>query len=159
MRKKTYTPLVQDFIDDLERMNEMYQIRKYKQSDQLEKSLSKRLSDIKCDYATSITFPFSEGDTYYTIEKGEVVESCWDDQSEEIFMANLNSEYESTVSYFMDVEDAYIAMRREEVKSAKKLFMQAMKGKPYDTLDPQERTMIGDFLERFNKIGENYINE
>jgi hypothetical protein len=28
-------------------------------------------------------FPYAEGDTYYTIEDGEVVESCWDDISEQ----------------------------------------------------------------------------
>lgn len=28
-------------------------------------------------------FPYAEGDTYYTIEDGKVVESCWDDISEQ----------------------------------------------------------------------------
>lgn len=30
-------------------------------------------------------FPFNEGDTYFTIENGEVVESVWDDVSEELY--------------------------------------------------------------------------
>ena len=33
-------------------------------------------------------FPFNEGDTYYTIEDNEVVMSCWDDISEELFDKN-----------------------------------------------------------------------
>ena len=32
-----------------------------------------------------IAYPFKEGDTYYTIENNEVMESCWDDVSEEIY--------------------------------------------------------------------------
>jgi len=30
-------------------------------------------------------YPFKEGETYYTIEDGRVVESCWDDVSEEMY--------------------------------------------------------------------------
>lgn len=33
-------------------------------------------------------FPFNEGDTYYTIEDNEVVMSCWDSISEELFHKN-----------------------------------------------------------------------
>lgn len=29
-------------------------------------------------------YPFKEGDTYFTIENDTVVESCWDDVSEEL---------------------------------------------------------------------------
>lgn len=29
-------------------------------------------------------YPFKEGDTYFTIEDDAVVESCWDDVSEEL---------------------------------------------------------------------------
>ena len=36
----------------------------------------------------SPTFPFSEGDDYYTIEDNEVVRSCWDDISEELHSIN-----------------------------------------------------------------------
>ena len=41
-------------------------------------------------------YPFKEGDTYYTIELGEVVESCWDDVSEEIHDENPNMRYFKT---------------------------------------------------------------
>ena len=34
------------------------------------------------------SYPFSEGDDYYTIENGEVVWSCWDDVSEELHTPN-----------------------------------------------------------------------
>jgi hypothetical protein len=30
-------------------------------------------------------YPFREGDTYYTIEGREIVRSCWDDISEEMY--------------------------------------------------------------------------
>ena len=33
-------------------------------------------------------YPFKEGDTYYTIKDGEIIESCWDDISEEMYRAN-----------------------------------------------------------------------
>jgi hypothetical protein len=35
-----------------------------------------------------IVYPFKEGDTYYTIKDGEIIESCWDDISEEMYRAN-----------------------------------------------------------------------
>ena len=35
-----------------------------------------------------IVYPFKEGDTYYTIENMEVIESCWDDVSEEMYRSN-----------------------------------------------------------------------
>lgn len=33
-------------------------------------------------------YPFQEGETYYTIEGNNVVQSFWDDQSEELFDSN-----------------------------------------------------------------------
>lgn len=33
-------------------------------------------------------YPFDEGDTYYTIEDGEIVESTWDFVSEEMYEDN-----------------------------------------------------------------------
>jgi len=41
-------------------------------------------------------YPFEEGDTYYTIELGVVVESCWDDVSEEMHDENPNMRYFKT---------------------------------------------------------------
>ena len=35
-----------------------------------------------------IAYPFEAGDTYYTIEDGKVVESCWDSISEELYRNN-----------------------------------------------------------------------
>jgi len=34
-------------------------------------------------------YPFSEGDDYYTIEDGQVVWSCWDDVSEELYTPDI----------------------------------------------------------------------
>lgn len=41
-------------------------------------------------------YPFNEGDDYYTIENGEVVESCWDDVSEDMHDYNPNKIYFKT---------------------------------------------------------------
>lgn len=35
-----------------------------------------------------IRYPFKEGDDYWTIENGEVVWSCWDSISEELYNKN-----------------------------------------------------------------------
>lgn len=35
------------------------------------------------------TYPFNEGDTYYTVEDGEIIESTWDDVSDENPNRNL----------------------------------------------------------------------
>jgi hypothetical protein len=40
------------------------------------------------DAENMVKYPFSEGDDYYTIDKGEVVWSCWDDVSEELHTPN-----------------------------------------------------------------------
>lgn len=38
-------------------------------------------------------YPFDEGDTYYTIEDGQIIESTWDFVSEEIYEEGLNDFY------------------------------------------------------------------
>jgi len=40
-----------------------------------------------------IVYPFSDGDTYYTLDGDEWVESTWDSVSEEIHDDNPNKEY------------------------------------------------------------------
>ena len=47
-------------------------------------------------------YPFKEGDTYFTIEDGEVIESTWDFVSEEIF----DEDVKGKLSYFKSKEDA-----------------------------------------------------
>jgi hypothetical protein len=34
------------------------------------------------------SYPFKEGDDYYTIDNGEVIWSCWDDESEKLHTPN-----------------------------------------------------------------------
>ena len=48
------------------------------------------------DHKKALPYPFEEGDTYYTIELGVVVESCWDDVSEEIYDDNPHMRYFET---------------------------------------------------------------
>ena len=38
-------------------------------------------------------YPFKEGDTYYTVENGLLVCSCWDDTSEELYDADPEKVY------------------------------------------------------------------
>jgi len=40
-------------------------------------------------------YPFDEGETYYVIEHGKVIESCWDDVSEE-----MNDEYPNRMYFY-----------------------------------------------------------
>ncbi len=47
-------------------------------------------------------YPFAEGDTYFTIEDGQVVESTWDCVSEEIF----DDDVEEIMLYFKSEDDA-----------------------------------------------------
>jgi len=44
-------------------------------------------------------YPFEEGDTYYTITLGEIIESVWDEQSKEIYLIHDNN-------YFSTLKDA-----------------------------------------------------
>lgn len=56
---------------------------------------------------TTIGFPFKEGETYYTIENGQVIESVWDDVAEEIYC-------ESVQEYFSTKEEAEEAVAFDE---------------------------------------------
>ena len=45
-----------------------------------------------------MTYPFDEGDIYYTIENGDIVESVWDDISEDL--------YDPKEKYYSSLESA-----------------------------------------------------
>ena len=47
-------------------------------------------------------YPFTDGDTYFTIEDGQVVESTWDCVSEEMF----DEDVKGKMFYFKSKEDA-----------------------------------------------------
>jgi hypothetical protein len=47
-------------------------------------------------------YPFDEGDTYYTVEDGQIVESVWDSVSEEIY-----DEFGDKYKYFHTYRSAY----------------------------------------------------
>ena len=55
--------------------------------------ITERLDEL---FGKGFDYPFSEGDDYCTIENGEVVWSCWDEQSEEIFRENPEQKYFET---------------------------------------------------------------
>tara|TARA_B100001063_G_C16680736_1_gene511599 strand:- start:419 stop:730 length:312 start_codon:yes stop_codon:yes gene_type:complete len=68
--------------------------------------MDKELDNAGCKYAEQYTnrvlsekekekgqYPFQEGDDYWTIEKGRVVWSCWDDISEQMHDENPNKAY------------------------------------------------------------------
>lgn len=55
----------------------------------------------------SWTFPYIEGDTYYTIEQGTIVESVWDEVSKEIYLSNANRIYNyGDKQYFSSLDEA-----------------------------------------------------
>ena len=66
--------------------------------------MDKELDNAGCKYADQYAnrvlsekekgqYPFQEGDDYWTIEKGRVVWSCWDDISEQMHDENPNQVY------------------------------------------------------------------
>lgn len=50
-------------------------------------------------------YPFNEGDTYYTLEDGEWIESCWDDISEEMHDENPDKKYYKAMNLESEVQD------------------------------------------------------
>jgi hypothetical protein len=50
-------------------------------------------------------YPFSEGDTYFTISFDEIIESVWDEQSKEIHLIDDKE-------YFSNLEDAVKHFRK-----------------------------------------------
>ena len=55
--------------------------------------ITERLDEL---FGKEFDYPFSEGDDYWTVEDGEVVWSCWDNISEELFRENPDKEYFET---------------------------------------------------------------
>lgn len=53
------------------------------------------------------SYPFSEGDTYYTIEHDTIVESVWDEESKELYLSNGNRIFNySDQQYFSSLDEA-----------------------------------------------------
>lgn len=53
------------------------------------------------------SYPFNEGDTYYTIEHDNIVESVWDEESKELYLSNGNRIYNySDQNYFSSLDEA-----------------------------------------------------
>jgi hypothetical protein len=53
------------------------------------------------------SFPFTEGDTYYTIEHDTIVESVWDEESKELYLSDSNKLYNhSDQQYFSSLDEA-----------------------------------------------------
>jgi hypothetical protein len=66
-------------------------------------------------------YPFSEGDTYYTIEHDTIVESVWDEESKELYLSNGNKLYNySDQQYFSSLDHA-VHYFRTKGKSTPKL--------------------------------------
>jgi hypothetical protein len=60
----------------------------------------------------SWNFPYIEGDTYYTIEQGVIVESVWDEQSKEIYLLDDKE-------YFDNLDNAITHFRRHSRNTPK----------------------------------------
>jgi len=86
-----YGHLVNDYYEvwqDGESVFDIHEIDK-EFIDEDKKILIKKIVDDCCE----IQYPFEDGDTYYTIEDGEWIESTWDSVSEEIHDEKPNIEY------------------------------------------------------------------
>ena len=46
-----------------------------------------------CKSCSDLRYPFKEGDTYYTVENGLLVCSCWDDTSKDLYDADPEKVY------------------------------------------------------------------
>jgi len=60
----------------------------YKYKEQVKKDFDTYYHKYLDNIMGYIVYPFKEGETYYTIEENEVVESCWDDISEIMYRRN-----------------------------------------------------------------------
>jgi hypothetical protein len=66
-------------------------------------------------------YPFSEGDTYYTIEHDTIVESVWDEVSKEIYLSNANRIYNyGDKQYFSSLDEA-VKYFKERAKTNPKI--------------------------------------
>ena len=68
-------------------------------------------------------YPFDEGDTYYTIEDGEIVESTWDFVSEEMYEENPKDFYFHTrrsAEWFLLHLNVYEKMKEYRDKNKQK---------------------------------------
>lgn len=61
------------------------------------------IGDFKRKMANIDKYPFKEGEVYYTIEGCEIIESIWDEGSEELYDQNPDRKYYSTAYNAIDV--------------------------------------------------------
>jgi hypothetical protein len=68
-----------------------------------------------------LSYPFSEGDTYYTIEYNTIIESVWDEESKELYLSNGNKLYNySDQQYFSSLDEA-VKYFKERAKTNPKI--------------------------------------
>ena len=63
-----------------------------------------------------MSYPYSEGQTYYTIEGNAVVESCWDDISEEIHDDNVRTG--TKIRYYKTKKEALLIAAAPDLLAA-----------------------------------------
>jgi hypothetical protein len=66
-------------------------------------------------------YPFSEGDTYYTIEHDTIVESVWDEVSKEIYLSNANRIYNYGDKQYLSSLDEAVKYFKERAKTNPKI--------------------------------------
>lgn len=78
--------------------------------------MTKRQAEIYSDnlFEQYPTYPFNEGDDYWTIEDAEVVKSCWDEQSEALHRENRNKVYYKTQD---DAEAFLVELSKEAIEN------------------------------------------
>jgi hypothetical protein len=85
-------------------------------------------------------YPFKEGEHYFTIEDNTIVESVWDDQSEEL--------YEPTKMYFVNFLEAFYFYRF--IKTDEMLRRLVGLVGELETTNDEGNDKIIKFLEKYN---------
>jgi len=67
------------------------------------------------------SYPFTEGDTYYTIEHDTIIESVWDEESKELYLSDSNKLYNHSDQQYFSSLDHAVHYFRTKGKSTPKL--------------------------------------
>ena len=136
MRNTKPTPQFQEFLDELQRMNDLYNDSKYTYADAVENELKSQLEDLKTAPRLYVYYPFTEGEDYWTIEDGRVIHSCWDETSEEIFLEHISKG--EARRYFKTMQEAYDYLEVHKAIEKAEFFCKSMLSSTAYTTDQYE---------------------
>lgn len=67
------------------------------------------------------SYPFSEGDTYYTIEHDTIVESVWDEESKELYLSIANKIFPYSHKHYFDSLDEAVKYFKDKSQTTPKI--------------------------------------